>query len=665
MRGKWFAMTGVAVGAMIGVTASAAPDTAEKARIFGARDAIQQASLSPDGMKVAFVQPLPSGQGSAVYVTDLSVPGQLVPNRILVAGGDPERIGSCRWASNIRLICNIYGITRYRNVEIIYSSRMVAMNADGANLKVLENRSIRGMARREATYGGDIIDWAPGIDGHVLMMRDYVPEEDVGTLVAQKKDGIGVDDLDVTTLRSRTVEQPRDDANEYITDGKGTVRIMGVRGTAAYGYNSGQQRYFYRALGKREWLLLSTVDYEARTGFDPHGVDPTLNLVYGLNRIDGRLAAVSRSLEGDAATEKLVLAHPQVDVDNFLRIGRNRRIIGVSYATDRREFRYFDPALDKLATSLSRSLPNAPKIRFIDSSQDESRLLIWAGGDTDPGHYYLLDRTTKKMEELAADRPEIGFPLSQVKAVTFPAADGTLIPAYLTFPPGGVTRGLPAIVMPHGGPEARDEWGFDWLAQFFANQGYAVLQPNFRGSDGYGNEWFQKNGFQNWRIAIGDVNDAGKWLVKEGMAQPGKLAIFGWSYGGYAALQSGVIEPDLFKAVIAVAPVTDLDRLRQDRINFSDYQVLNRYIGTGPHVAAGSPARHADQIKAPVLLFHGTLDRNVEVGHSRAMEDSLKAKGKASQLVIYEGLDHYLEDSTARADMLAKSAAFLEKALIP
>ncbi|MEI9851159.1 MAG: alpha/beta fold hydrolase [Sphingomonas sp.] len=118
--------------------------------------------------------------------------------------------------------------------------------------------------------------------------------------------------------------------------------------------------------------------------------------------------------------------------------------------------------------------------------------------------------------------------------------------------------------MPHGGPGARDEWGFDWLAQFFAARGYAVLQPNFRGSAGYGEDWFLENGFKSWRTAIGDVNDGGRWLVGQGIAAPAKLAIVGWSYGGYAALQSAVLDPELFKAIVAIAPVTDLGALKEE-----------------------------------------------------------------------------------------------------
>jgi dipeptidyl aminopeptidase/acylaminoacyl peptidase len=247
-----------------------------------------------------------------------------------------------------------------------------------------------------------------------------------------------------------------------------------------------------------------------------------------------------------------------------------------------------------------------------------------------------------------------------VRSVSYPAADGTPIPGYLTLPPGSDGRGLPAVLLPHGGPEARDVWGFDWLAQYLAHRGYAVLQPNFRGSAGYGEAWLQQNGFRGWRTSIGDIADGARWLVAEGIADPQRMAIVGWSYGGYAALQSGVIEPELFDAIVAIAPVTDLQQFKDDYRFFAGGRNLREYVGSGPHVVDGSPARHAGRITAPVLLFHGDRDLNVLVGHSRRMHDALRDAGRPSELVVFEGLEHDLADSTARTRMLERIGAFLE-----
>jgi dipeptidyl aminopeptidase/acylaminoacyl peptidase len=538
------------------------------------------------------------------------------------------------------------------------------VDSGGGNVRMLDNKHGAGRPLGFSLFGGDIIDLSPGQEGHVLMVRQYVPEETLGTHAAQTKDGIGVDDVDSATLRSVSVVSPRATARDYISDGRGRVRIMGLRPPTASGYDRNEMRYMYRGADDDDWRPLSTVVGDDK-GFRPVIVDPAKDVAYGLDDQGGRTAAFARTLDGKG-TQTLLFAHPQVDVDDFVTIGRNRRAIGVEYVTDKREVAYFDPAMDKLAKALAKALPQAPLVRIVDASDDEQKLLIWAGSDIDPGCYYLLDRATHKMAVIGNVRtPLQDRKMAPVKAVSYAAADGTSIPAYLTQPVGKPAQGLPAIVMPHGGPAARDEWGFDWLAQFFASQGYAVLQPNFRGSSGYGDSWFQKNGFQSWRTAIGDIDDGGRWLVKQGIARADGLAIFGWSYGGYAALQSAVTEPGLFRAVVAVAPVTDLDRLREERRQWSDYARVDRYIGNGPHVDAGSPARHADAIKAPVLLFHGAFDRNVSVRESRLMDTRLKAAGVNSRYVEYPGLDHYLEDADARTDMLTKSAAFLADALKP
>jgi len=632
----------------------AAAQTFDATRAFGARESVEQASLSPDGTKLAYLSPT-TGQGSAVYVVNLDAPNARAA-RIMNASGDPERLSQCRWASNTRLVCTIFAVTKVEGTMLVVATRIVSFNDDGSKAAVLEHKRGTGDRLGYALFGGSVIDWNPG-GNQVLMMREYVPEKTTGTRLAQQHEGIGVDAVDPVTLKTRLVELPDATTNEYITDGRGTVRIRGMR-EERNGYTTGTRRYLFRRKGEREWKFLSTVTDEQ--GFDPYGVDPTLDIAYGLKRVDGRLAAYSVALDGSAA-EKLVFAHDSVDVTGFARIGRNGRIIGARYVTDVAAVHYFDPAVGTMIRTLTKALPKLPLIQVVDSSEDENRMLIWAGSDTDPGRYFLFDRARKSLNELMLQRPELeNVALAPVKHITYPAADGTMIPAYLTLPAGGTGKNLPAIVLPHGGPEARDEWGFDWLSQFYANQGFAVLQPNFRGSAGYGDAWLRKNGFQSWKTAVGDVSDAGHWLVKQGIADPAKLGIVGWSYGGYAALQSAVVNPDLFKRVVAIAPVTDLERLKGDSQGFTSANEVERFVGTGPHIQAGSPARHAKSIMAPVLLFHGDMDRNVLIGHSTLMQSRLSAAGKKSELVTFKGLDHYLEDSAARTQMLQKSVEFLK-----
>jgi acetyl esterase/lipase len=640
----------------------AAAPPADPPAAFGVRERVLDISMSPGGTKIAFITPGP-GQSTVLYTVDAA--GGHAPIRAVAADGRPERLTKCGWVSEERLICTLYFVVE--NIvpnQPVDGTRLIALNADGTGAKLLSRR-VSANDLYLALGGGEVIDWLPGSDGEVLMGRIYVPESKIGTHFEEKRKGYAVDRIDTVSLHTDMVEQPDDHAGDYVSDGRGNVRIKGTYDIAgATGYASGKVNYFYRIKGSRDWKPLSNYDVNTFEGFRPVAVDPVLDVAYGFRRdAAGRQVLVSIALDG-SKRETVVFAHPQVDVDSTLRIGRARRVVGATFATDYRRAVFFDKALDALGRSLSKALPGLPLVSFVDSSEDESKLLLWAGSDTDPGRYYVFDKKTKTLNEIMLARPELeNVQLAAMKPVTYKAADGTQVPAYLTLPVGSSGKGLPAIVIPHGGPSARDEWGFDWLAQFFASRGYAVLQPNYRGSAGYGDAWYEKNGFQSWRSAIGDVNDAGRWLIAQGIADPSKLAIFGWSYGGYAALQANVLDPKLFKAAVAVAPVTDLSTMIQDSIYWSNHRIVRNFIGTGPHVREGSPAENAGKITAPVLLFHGDRDMNVGIRQSRIMADRLKDAGHPAELVVYPNLDHYLEDSSARIDMLRRSDAFLRQAL--
>lgn len=630
----------------------------DAAKRFGGREDVQQISLSPDGSHIAMI--IPNGtRGAALVVLAVRDGSQTV---VAQSSGTPDRLANCHWSTNVRLICTVYMILP--DSTIAHSAgftRMIAVNADGQDLKVLSAHDSSNAL--ETTYGGgNVIDlMGDAADGSVLMTRHIAPEVSTGTHMTVARTGLMVERVDTVTLKRTAVEGARQDAVEYITDGHGTVRIMGITEKDSSGYDKNTIKYLYRKPGSRSWDSLDTLVLTGgeSIGFNPIAVDRDRDLVYGFAANAGHTALWSMALDG-SKTKTLVLARPDVDVDGLVQIGRQARVVGASYATDRRKTEFFDPELKKLAASLGRALPGLPLISFVDASADESKLLLFAGSDVDPGHYYLYDKASHKLDEVTPVREALStIKLASVKAVSYTAADGTPIPGYLTLPPGSDGKNLPTIIMPHGGPEARDEWGFDWLAQFFANRGYAVLQPNFRGSTGYGEAFFNQNGFKSWRTAIGDVNDGGRWLVKEGLADPSKLAIFGWSYGGYAALQSAVLDPALFKAIVAVAPVTDFETLRSERAQFVDFAIENSRIGVGPHIREGSPAQNAGRFVAPVLLFHGTRDQNVGIGESRLMLSRLKGAGKSAELVEFKDLDHQLDDSAARTAMLDKADTFL------
>ena len=659
MRG---AMIWLAAALSTASAAQSAPPSAEstaQARKFGALESIDQISLAPDGNRVAFVGNHPQGQ--MVFVVGLASGG--LPTPIFTLPYNEGRLSWCRWASSERLVCKINYLVNDTGTVFGFS-RLFAINADGTKAVKLTARTAE-KAMSQTYYGGEVIDWdVPEAPGSVLMTRYYVPENTIGSNIRREDHGLGVEQVDTLSLKRRKFEIPRRDAQEFITDGHGTIRIMGTMAITQSGYSKDEMRYFYRMPNSREWRPLSTVNVvdPSKVEFDPVAVDRTKNVAYGFGQYNGTKALYSISL-GEVSRKELLLSRSDVDVDSMLRIGRDGRVVGVSYATERRMNEFFDPELRKLSADLSKALPGKPAITFVDASQDENKLLMMASSDTNPGTFYIYDKQARQLAELLPVRSELqGTALATVKPVSYPAADGTQIPAYLTLPPGSTGKGLPAIVMPHGGPGSRDEWGFDWLAQYFAARGYAVLQPNFRGSAGYGAAWYQKNGFQSWRVAIGDVNDAGRWLVREGIAVPSKLGIVGWSYGGYAALQSSVLDPGLFKAIVAIAPVADLEKLRSQYSSFASFAINSKFIGQGAHVREGSPAQNAAAIRAPVLLFHGTIDANVNIDQSRLMSERLRGAGKQVTLVEFPGLAHSLHDAEARTKLLSQSDAFLRSA---
>ena len=638
-------------------TAITAPGVSanEKSKIFGALPSVTDISLSPDGSKVAFVSPGP-GKTTDLYTIDLSKGA--TPTRVTSSSGEPESLHWCNWVSNARLVCQVGGVEEYAG-DLYSFSNIFAVDANGANPKLLTLKQRQGTIG-STLYGGEVIDWLPDEENAILMTQWHLEKSRVGSRIGNSARGLAVEWVDTITGKRKIVERPEDEATTYITDGQGNVRIMGMRTKLGRTErNSGEIKYFYKNGG--DWERLGELDYADRTGFSPHAVDPTTNRIFGYETVDGRKALLTKALDGSGESE-IIFAHDEVDVDGLIRIGRKRRIVGASYVVDARQGHYFDEDLEKLRNSLANALSNDISIGFVDASMDENKLLLRATSDTDPGQYYLFDRMQMKLEPLLGIRPYAEKEtLATVKSVSYPAADGTMIPAYLTLPPGSGGKNLPAIVMPHGGPESRDEWGYDWLSQFFASQGFAVIQPNFRGSAGYGDAWYQKNGFQSWRTSIGDVTDAGKWLVSQGIAKPEALSIVGWSYGGYAALQSAVLEPDLFKSVIAIAPVTDLGTLKTNAKNTYGSAVVRDFVGNGPHVNDGSPAQNVDKFKAPVLMFHGDLDQSVAVQHSRLMKDRLKDAGKQVTYYEYENMTHGLWNSEIRSEMLTKAAEFLPK----
>ena len=633
---------------------------AEAAKLFGTRPTAFAADLSPEGSKIVYLS-ASSGGRTAVRILDLKTNAE---RRVIESDGKPEQLRWCEFASEEWIVCNYGGNAHVENV-IAGFGRMVAINFVKNQVKPLgvdETFHDVGLHQND----GEILDLLPEDQGGALLMaRNYTARQgELGSrLINDSRGGLGVDRIDLSTMRTAAVESPRTEASMFMTDGQGKVRLVGIAVTKGdEGQLTGVTRYRYRKVGEKDWQVLGDYDSRSNSGLYPVAIDQAANALYYLQKTDGRDALYKMKLDGSASAT-LVGRNDKVDIDGIVRVSRSLPVIGYRYTDDRSRLVYFDPTYKSLASALGKALPGAPLIDFAGASRDANKLLIHASSDTDAGIYYLLDRTMHEMHSVLLNRLDLeGKPLAPVRSISFTAADGASIPAYLTYA-GASPKNRPAVILPHGGPSARDEWGFDWLAQFLAARGYVVIQPNYRGSAGFGDKFLGENAFRDWRTAMNDIRDSSKYLVAQGIADPNRMAILGWSYGGYAALQSAATDPTRYKAVVAIAPVTDLSALRRDAEGFTNEDLAKDFIGKGQNLFEGSPLQHAASIKVPVLLVHGDLDSNVRVAHSQRMDAALRKAGTPVEFVEYKDLEHQLDDSSARVEMLTKVGDLLERTI--
>jgi dipeptidyl aminopeptidase/acylaminoacyl peptidase len=337
---------------------------------------------------------------------------------------------------------------------------------------------------------------------------------------------------------------------------------------------------------------------------------------------------------------------------------------------DRPEYHYFDPNMQALQRGLEQAFPDV-SVSAVSWDTALKTVIVAVDAPKQPPTYYYLNRETHQATKIGNAYPDLSAnDLGEMKPYPYKARDGVDIPAYLTLPPGKPAKKLPAIVMPHGGPDARDDLSFDWMVQFFANRGYAVLQPNYRGSAGYGHK-FTEAGLHQWGLKMqDDITDGVKKTIADGIVDPKRVCIVGASYGGYAALAGAALTPDLYACAISFAGVSDLptmiasERGRYGKTSGALSFWISR-IGSpdddSAQLRATSPARHADRVKCPVLLLHGEGDITVPIKQSELMADALKSAGKQVEFIRFPGEDHYFSLADTRIRFLKESEAFLAK----
>ncbi len=345
-------------------------------------------------------------------------------------------------------------------------------------------------------------------------------------------------------------------------------------------------------------------------------------------------------------------------------------LVGFKTHDDWFTYDYFDPLMKKLAEAVPQVLAEGYRFSMASFAEDPRKMVVYGESATDAGTYFFVDFSTGDNHVVAGNYPELPNEwITQKQAIDYKADDGLKIHAYLTLPPGKPAKNLPIVMLPHGGPTARDYIDFDWQAQAFASRGYAVLQPNFRGSTGYGAA-FEKAGNGEWgRKMQSDLTDGIAHLAKQGIVDPKRAAIFGASYGGYAALAGATLDPaGTYRCAVGIAGVSDvrpfLDFLAENSTadDRAETVILEKeMLGDPKGYDDISPARQAARAYCPILLIHGTDDTVVPIDQSQRMERALKAAGKDVQFITYKGQTHWEDIASSRLAMFQASLDFITK----
>jgi dipeptidyl aminopeptidase/acylaminoacyl peptidase len=432
-------------------------------------------------------------------------------------------------------------------------------------------------------------------------------------------------------------------------------------------YDESRGLWSLRMKTDRGWKTIDEVPRQMGSyGLSGFGRDGKTVLV---SQTDDKANTVLREYHADGAKTDVTQG---IEFSGLLHDPADLSLLGgVSLVGDDLRYTFFDDKTQATWNAVIKAFPGQ-RVTLASWSRDRRKVVVLVDSPTEGPAYALVDLDTKSARWLAAVYRDLGEgAVSPVRSVKYKAADGLEITGYLTLPQGKDAKNLPLVVLPHGGPEGRDTPGFDWWAQALASRGYAVLQPNFRGSEGFG--WsFVKAGFGEWGKAMQtDLSDGVRHLAKEGVIDPKRVCVVGASYGGYAALAGATLDRGVYRCAASVAGPADLKRMLQDNqrryltTSNSTLRYWLRFMGADgikdPDLATISPAKLADRVDIPVLLIHGKDDTVVPYEQSQIMATALKRAGKPVEFVTLAGEDHWLSSGATRLQMLTAVTAFLEK----
>ena len=510
--------------------------------------------------------------------------------------------------------------------------------------------------------GKGLRDLTPG-EKLTAQVVDDLPDDDQHLLVSHNRRDPQVFDvfrINVKTGEERLVAQNPGNITGWLTDHAGRLRVA----MATDGVTSS---LLYRASEQEPFKTILTTSFKETVAplfftFDDQ------RLYVASNR--GRDKTAIFEFDPVTAKEgKLLFEHPEVDVEG-LSYSRKRKVLTrISYTTWKDQRVFLDADTEAMYKAVEAKLPGY-EVAFTAATKAEDKFIVVTYNDRTQGKRYLYDRASGKLDYLAEVAPWLKEQdLAEMKPVSYTSRDGLTINGYLTLPKGVAPSKLPVVVNPHGGPWARDSWGYNAEAQFLANRGFAVFQPNFRGSTGYGRKFWEAS-FKQWgRSMQDDVSDGVQWLVKQGIADPKRIAIYGGSYGGYSALAGAAFTPDLYAAVVDYVGVSNLFTFMETIPPYWKpflammHEMVGDPVQDKALLTEFSPAFHVDRIRAPLFIAQGANDPRVNKAESDQVVAALKKRGVTVEYLVKDNEGHGFQNEENRLEFYTAMERFLARYL--
>ena len=609
---------------------SASPPTAA----FAALPRIESIQLSPSGRHLAVLR----NHEGQTFLDTQTVTGQEL-HRVISTDNRDYIVTWFRWVNDERLLVSVRFAATRDGIDSI-ETRLMAVNRDGTEqipnlFKQSTFPSLFGK-KHFPQFQDRLVGTIPGDQRHVLLALDLEHPNAPDVYKVDVYSG----DRQLIQANPSTQPDPRVILH-WIADRAGTVRAgVGQFQTAVHA--------IFRQPESSLWRELADYDLAKETGLVPLAFDADPAWLYVRDQHRGKAAIFKLSVMDRAADRILVVADPKFDLNGELVYAPGRKkVVGVRYsATDERVL-FWDYDAQRLQARIDRAIPGT--VNIIHSSSDDGRLhVVKSSGAAHSPHWSIFDERDGRMVLLGKSYPDLeGVGLTAPTTTYVTARDGKELQVFLTVPKDRDPRHLPMIVFPHGGPAARMPGAFNYWTQWFVSRGWAVLEPRFRGTEGYGDEWLRA-GFQRWGLEMqDDLTDAVQYAIRSGLANANRICIVGAGYGGYAALMGAVKTPDLYRCAVSLGGVTDLrDLVSDSRWYLNQKPMMEMRVGSWwndrERLRETSPVAHASEIRTPLLLMHGLMDRFVPVSQSRNLADALKS----ANVMTYRYVELPLADQT-------------------